>query len=297
METKWLEDFLLLLETRNFSKAAERRHITQPAFSRRIRALEEWLGVRLVDRSRKPLEFTPSALAYQAEIRNLLSTTYRLRSHMVAEDDRANHMFIASQHTLATAFLPKLIRRMESAGLNNTYRLQSGNKSDCVTLLMQGHVMFLLCYESVARPERLSSVVNRAVMGRDRMRLVSAASAGAALHDLTPERPLPMLSYPQDSFFGQLLWNERLPQLMRDTDIEIVCETAFALSLRELVLGGAGVAWLPEILIHSQLSSGTLVALDHIADACELDIVVYAHRHAANSTTRRIWEFFEDCDE
>ena len=45
METRLLEDFLCLTETRSFSRAAADRHIIQSAFSRRIMALEEWLGV------------------------------------------------------------------------------------------------------------------------------------------------------------------------------------------------------------------------------------------------------------
>ena len=51
MELNWLEDFLALAEHRNFSRAAEARHVTQPAFSRRIRALEIWVGTPLVVRS------------------------------------------------------------------------------------------------------------------------------------------------------------------------------------------------------------------------------------------------------
>jgi len=42
METKWLEDFVSLAETRSFSRSAQLRHVTQPAFSRRIQALEAW---------------------------------------------------------------------------------------------------------------------------------------------------------------------------------------------------------------------------------------------------------------
>lgn len=44
MEIRWLEDFLSLVETRNFSRSAEARYTTQPAFSRRIKSLEEWVG-------------------------------------------------------------------------------------------------------------------------------------------------------------------------------------------------------------------------------------------------------------
>ena len=39
METKWLEDFVSLAETRSFSRSAQLRRVTQPAFSRRIQAL------------------------------------------------------------------------------------------------------------------------------------------------------------------------------------------------------------------------------------------------------------------
>ena len=58
METKWLEDFVSLAETRSFSRSAQLRHVTQPAFSRHIRSLEEWVGVDLVDRGAHPAELT-----------------------------------------------------------------------------------------------------------------------------------------------------------------------------------------------------------------------------------------------
>ena len=40
VDHKWLEDFIALARERSFSRAAEQRHVTQPQFSRRIRALE-----------------------------------------------------------------------------------------------------------------------------------------------------------------------------------------------------------------------------------------------------------------
>ena len=60
METKWLEDFVSLAETRSFSRSAALRHVTQPAFSRRIQALEAWAGAALVDRSTHPTTLTPA---------------------------------------------------------------------------------------------------------------------------------------------------------------------------------------------------------------------------------------------
>ena len=60
MDTKWLEDFVSLAETRSFSRSAQLRHVTQPAFSRRIQALEAWAGTDLVDRSSYPTRFASS---------------------------------------------------------------------------------------------------------------------------------------------------------------------------------------------------------------------------------------------
>ena len=66
MDTKWLEDFISLAETRSFSRSAQLRHVTQPAFSRRIQALEAWAGIDLVDRSSYPRPFMPRRWRFSA---------------------------------------------------------------------------------------------------------------------------------------------------------------------------------------------------------------------------------------
>lgn len=294
MEQKWLEDFLLLMETGNFSKAAERRNVSQPAFSRRIQALEHWLGVRLVDRHHKPLKFTPIALAFQSELRNLLNDMYRLRSQMQAEDGGVNRIVVAAQHTLTAAFVPRLIQTLKAAGFYYGYRLKSANKWDCVPLLIQGSAHFLVCHESVDNPARLSSqALNRLRLGTDRLRLVTATMESQPVHSPVPGQALPMLTYPRDSFLGELLWKERMPQLMREAGIETVCESAFAQGLRELTLNGLGLAWLPESLIQDDLASGRLIALDDLASPCEMDIVVYSSRNTLNQDVIGIWSFLQ----
>ena len=65
MELSWLEDFLTLSVTGNFSRAAETRHVSQPAFSRRIRNLEYWVGTPLVDRSVFPIALTPAGESFR----------------------------------------------------------------------------------------------------------------------------------------------------------------------------------------------------------------------------------------
>lgn len=75
IETKWLYDFLTLEACRHFSQAAKERNLSQPAFSRRIKALEAAIGVALFDRTTTPLQlteeggsFTPRLAAYYSSL-------------------------------------------------------------------------------------------------------------------------------------------------------------------------------------------------------------------------------------
>ena len=61
MDTQLLSAFLAVAETSSFSVPAERLHVTQPAISKRIAALEEQLGARLFDRIGRHVSLTESA--------------------------------------------------------------------------------------------------------------------------------------------------------------------------------------------------------------------------------------------
>ena len=80
MELKWLEDFVSLAETRSFSRSAELRHITQPAFSRRIQALEAWLGTDLIDRSVYPTRLTQAGQVFYEQALAMLSQFHEART-------------------------------------------------------------------------------------------------------------------------------------------------------------------------------------------------------------------------
>ena len=93
METKWLEDFVSLAETRSFSRSAQLRHVTQPAFSRRIQSLEAWAGTDLVDRSSYPTRLTAAGQVLYEQSLDMLqalqSTRAMLRAHTAAAQTRA----------------------------------------------------------------------------------------------------------------------------------------------------------------------------------------------------------------
>jgi DNA-binding transcriptional LysR family regulator len=276
MELKWLDDYIALIETGTFSAAAERRHVSQPAFSRRIQMLEAWLGVTLIDRARKPLQFTPVAQGNQAAFRTLVARIYEFRATLKSEALDAAGVTIAAQHTLATAYLPGLLDRLRRAGPEQSLRIRSENRADSVSMLMHGQAEILFTYETAQTPCGIPApMASRQVLDQDELVLVAAPALHRALRIAREGQPVPMLCYPPESFFGQAVRVEAMPALMQRQQVVVRCVSEFAMGLRELALIGQGAAWLPGVLIADDLAQGRLLPLRQLGRSVPMEIVMY----------------------
>jgi DNA-binding transcriptional LysR family regulator len=82
METRWLEDFLVLADTGSFTRSAEIRHLTQPAFSRRIKSLESWFGADLIDRTTYPTRLTAAGELLREQAVQMLAQINSTRAQL-----------------------------------------------------------------------------------------------------------------------------------------------------------------------------------------------------------------------
>jgi LysR family transcriptional regulator, hypochlorite-specific transcription factor HypT len=158
METKWLEDFVSLAETRSFSRSAQLRHVTQPAFSRRIQALEAWAGTDLVDRSSYPTRLTPAGETLYAQslemLQALQSTRAMLRGHSAAGQDVIE---FAVPHTLAFTFFPAWVSALREKFGPIKSRLIALNVHDAVMRLIEGGCDILISYHHPTQPFQLDA--------------------------------------------------------------------------------------------------------------------------------------------
>lgn len=277
MELKWLEDLLVLLEEQSISRAAERRHVTQPAYSRRIRQLEQWLGVELVDRSTKPVRIRSTALALEEEVRELVNRFYAMRNRVHESSERVT--FVA-QHTLAISRFPVLIREVKKQLPESSYRVVPANYEECEALFYNDADL-LLCYQTPQRHFDFShKTVHKLELGRDRLMPVASARLAAQIGELKAGKALPLLMYQQGGFLAEALTGSRLPELMRDYRVDSICESAFSASLKEMALADMGVAWLPGEIIRQEIADGRLVSYGAQLGEVELDIVLYYRAEA-----------------
>ena len=69
MDLRRLTCFLAVAEELNFSRAAQRLHMSQPPLSQQIRLLEQEMGAQLFERSRRAVALTPAGLLLQDKAR------------------------------------------------------------------------------------------------------------------------------------------------------------------------------------------------------------------------------------
>ena len=277
MELKWLEDYLTLVDTGNFTAAAALRNVSQPAFSRRIQALESWLGVELIDRTRRPLRFTAAAIEHEATLRNLANQIYQARNQVQFSMRDQVRLTLAAQHSLlATPFLPRFLERVAASVQNLNYSVVSENMDSCVALFFKGSVDMLVIYEAGPHSSAILPHLSlRKELGTDEMTLVARPQILKKVQAGRSDRPLPLLVYPIGSFFGNVVWNDAIPRVLRDQNATIACESTFAVGLREMAIAGTGAAWLPRSIVLDELRRGDLVALDAISQPIPLQVVAH----------------------
>ena len=285
MELNHLEDFMSLCGTRSFSRSAAARNITQSAFSRRIQALEVWLGTPLLDRSTFPTTLTAEGRLFRETAAEVLGLLEEARSNVHARRGRSQRMVsFAALHTLALSTLPKWLKDIErKLGAINTEVL-ADNSHNCIQALVEGKSDFLLTFHhdavpSSIDPERYPFIV----LGQDRLLAASVASDGVPAFRLEDDTPL--LAYGQDSFLGRLS-THALRRSGVNLIVSHVNDNAIAEVIKAMVLAGHGVAWLPESLISRELASGML---HDLGAAVPMEIRLYRSAEKMRKVVATVW--------
>ena len=276
MELKWLDDYIALMEAGTFSAAAERRHVSQPAFSRRIQMLEEWLGVTLIDRTRKPLQFTPVAAENQQAFRLLVASIYEFRAVLKSEAMGSSGITITAPHSLVSTHLPVFLERLRRLDAKHNFRIRAETRDDSLTLFMRDEAQILVTYETPQTACNISpQLATRHKLGQDELLFVASPSLHQTLACIPEGDVVPILGFPSNSFFGQVLRAQALPELMQRQAVVVRCVSEYSMGLRELALTGQGGAWLPGALIADDLKQGRLIQVKRLGRSVPMEIAAY----------------------
>jgi DNA-binding transcriptional LysR family regulator len=301
MDTKWLEDFTSLAETRSFSRSAELRHVTQPAFSRRIQSLEAWLGADLIDRTSYPTRLTPAGEVFYEQALEMLGQVNNARALLRGKRPAAQGMIdFAVPHTLSLTFMPKWIMELEAGFGPIVARLMALNVHDAVMTIVEGGCDLLLCYHHPRQPVQLdASRYDMLVLGQEMLRAYAHCDRAGTPDFVLPgdiRAPLPFLSYTSNAYFGRMV-DLILADAKRAPYLEKRYETDMAEGLKMMALEGHGVAFLPESAVAREIKSRQLARADGGAPEWEvrMEIRLYRERPSVQrpgkAVVSRLWDY------
>ena len=297
METKWLEDFVSLAETRSFSRSAQLRHVTQPAFSRRIQSLEAWAGTDLVDRSSYPTRLTPAGKTLYEQALEMLQALQNARAMLRAHTAAAQDVIeFAVPHSLAFTFFPSWLSGLrEDCGLIKS-RLIALNVHDAVMRLVEGSCDLLIAYHHTAQPIQLDPDRYEMLHLGDELLspYVRPDAQGAPRYILpgTATQPLPYLAYAPGAYLGRAV-DHLVKQSATPVHLDRIYETDMAEGLKAMALEGHGVAFLPASSVRKDVQAKKLVSAGEGLEAA-LDIRIYRERPNARKAKRALEKFWAD---
>lgn len=302
LELTWLEDCVALADSLNFTKAAVARYVTQPAFSRRIQSLEEWVGTPLFERNRRGVHLTKAGEVFCKQAPELIRTLYALRNETLdATGQHQPDVVFSATHALSFSFFPALLRRNEKMARSGSFRLLSDTLKACEDLLARGEAQFLLCHYHPQMQMALASEKFISLrLGEDRLLPYSKALPGssAPLWEIRQQKSFPYLTFSNDSGLGRIIANSAAIGRAK-RGMEVVFTADLAATLLAMVAAGDGIAWLPQSLAEDDVDSGKIVvATDNPGDLClPIEIRIYRPVAKMAQPVEALWQLFVDeCD-
>ncbi|QOZ47026.1 LysR family transcriptional regulator [Bradyrhizobium sp. CCBAU 53340] len=301
MEINWLHDFIAVASTRSFSRAAEQRNSSQPALSRRIKALEIWAGAALFERTTHAVSLTAAGDAFRLTAEDIIRrlSAGRLEAQELARGS-SDVLKFASTNALSLTFFPDWLRQVEATlSFVPNVQLVANHMEACERMLLAGEVHFLLCHHHPSVVTALTtSQFRSAHVGDDCLIPASvpvSRSSKAPRFRLpgTAAAPVQFLSYRSESGMGTILEAVRATSPLK-AKLKPAFTSHLAKLLVTMVQAGRGMAWLPQSLIADQLASGELVKAGGQEWEIPIEIRVFRPRSRLTPAAEAFWTHVQE---
>lgn len=247
MELQWIDDFLALEQTRNFTRAADMRATTQSAYSRRIQRLEEWLGVALFERAIRPVTLTVAGEDFLRRARRLREDIMDLRRNALASaSGLVQSTRIYTTNTLAAGFFAGYAQAQH---LQN-YALVVASVTACIEALRQKKAQMAIVPEVEAEDgtDQTIGPWERKKIGSDALVLIASPKLANKVALKGKKLCGPLMLYAPGTAYAALV-RQALGKQRVQLDVPPLCESASAEALLAQVQAGMGAAWVPESLL------------------------------------------------
>ncbi len=289
LNINWLKDYLALVEMRHFTRAAARRSISQAAFSRRIKSLENWLGTPLIVRGGRGVQLTREGRLFEQEARHLLSLIHTSRNNLHdASIALRGHLTISMSQTIATTSFSTWWDNWRG-GLPVDITTRIGNISEAVSDFITGHSDLLICHSSQKLPVMLDPHnFHSHIVEKDELVPVVAANTALAKKVEWAQRweDVPLVHYAPNRYFARLVSSliEQAPFLISGP---AVVQTEMSDVVLNCVARGMGIGWMPRSVIAG---ASEITIIDEPSLTMDLEAVAFIGKHSTSQSALDIWQ-------
>jgi len=140
MDLRILRYFLAVAEEGNITRASERLHVSQPALSTQLAALEDELGQKLFERGARGIELTEKGVALRRRADDLVDLAERIEAEIKSgdSDELSGTISIGAGETPAFRFVARAAKELRCANPRLNFSVSSGNGEDILAHLLEG---------------------------------------------------------------------------------------------------------------------------------------------------------------
>jgi len=251
MNLKDLKYLVALADTGHFGRAAERSFVSQPTLSAQLQKLEQYLGVKLVERRPKNVQLTEVGRQIVAHARRMLDEANQIVAlGRNSADPLSGRLKLALIPTIGPYLLPRVMQKIRKALPHLRLMLYEHRTEGLLKLLHEGEIDMGI----LALPTRLDGLESR-VLYRELFTVavpnghVLAEKSTIKVQDLKDQTLLLL----ED---GHCLRDQALEVCSRVDIREAEDFRATSLeTLRQMVVAGLGITLLPELAVDSPFGS------------------------------------------
>jgi DNA-binding transcriptional LysR family regulator len=255
MDTRQLAAFCAVVEKRSFSQAAERLGVTQPAVSLQIRALENRLGVQLVDRSGRRVEPTEAGQRLYRNAQRILAAEEQLLDELADGERMAGRFELGASTGPGGSVVPIILGELAQTYPELSVALTVADTHRIVELVADRALELGV----VGFAKRHRSVVFEPLF-RDQVVLACPPGHRFAGKTITLEelKEEPLLLMQEGAGVREAIEDALRAAGMRSRDFDARLELGLQESVRTAVEAGFGVTFISRSAIEAALASGTL---------------------------------------
>jgi DNA-binding transcriptional LysR family regulator len=286
MDLKWIEDLVAIGNSGSLSQAAVQRNVTLPAFGRRIRALEAWAGMPLVDRDRKPLQLNEAGqhllLRAQESLQGLKDAQQELQRTRQAD----SVLKLATGRTLARTWVADWLMLILQSVKPAQIQVRTGALADTLTWLEQGQADLLVAYHhrAIAQRPRGRGFLQK-VLAQDKLVPVRRRLLDPRMKE---SHSWPLLGYAPSLALAGLI-ADHLERCPCPGTLHTIVESDSADALLEYAIKGLGVCWLPWSLVASTCQQGLLEVCWDRSMVIPFEVRLVRMRRRLTGMAEQVW--------